>query len=35
VWLTTLTTTAEFELAWSKGKVYAWVVNDLIGAVTG
>jgi glycerophosphoryl diester phosphodiesterase len=32
VWLSTLTTTAEFELAWSKGKVYAWVVNDLLGA---
>jgi glycerophosphoryl diester phosphodiesterase len=32
VWLTTLTTSSDFKLAWSKGKVYAWVVNDLVGA---
>jgi glycerophosphoryl diester phosphodiesterase len=34
VWLWTMDTTSEYELAWSKGKVYAWVVDDLLGART-
>jgi hypothetical protein len=35
VWLTTMTTDTDFEQAWLNGgdkKVYAWVVNDLLGA---
>ena len=35
VWLSTMTTDTDFEQAWLNGgdkKVYAWVVNDLLGA---
>lgn len=35
VWLSTMTTDQDFEQAWLNGgqeKVYAWVVNDLLGA---
>lgn len=35
VWLSTMTTDPDFEQAWLNGgqeKVYAWVVNDLLGA---
>jgi hypothetical protein len=35
VWLSTMTTDGDFEQAWLNGgqeKVYAWVVNDLLGA---